>query len=108
VIGFNPEAKPPTQEVKMSTAVAEAQTLAALDITAEDVTISDRCDRCGKSSQAFFKFVKNREDGTKGVLTMCAHHGRQHEPVAKAHGWDVYDFSHRLNEKPTEPSIDDI
>jgi hypothetical protein len=108
VIGFNPEAKPPTQEVEMSTAVAEAQTLADLDIPTVDVTISDRCDRCGEASQAFFKFVKAREDGSIGVLTMCAHHGRKHEPVAVHDGWDVYDFSDRLNEKPTDPSIDDI
>lgn len=74
----------------------------------EDLTIADRCDRCGKTSQAFFKFKKTFSDGFEGVILMCAHHGRKHEPVAVADGWEVYDFSHRLNEKPTDPSIDDI
>lgn len=89
----------------MSTVVAE-QTLTGLDRDVEDITVADRCDRCG--AQAFFKFKKTFDDGLKGDMLMCAHHGRKHEPVLFADGWDIYDFTDRLNEKPTDPSIDDI
>ena len=93
----------------MSTTTLEApDTLAGLDTPEEDLTIADRCDRDGVTAQAFFKFKKTFDDGLEGVLLLCAHHGKQHEPRAIAEGWEVFDFSDRLNEKPTDPSIDDI
>lgn len=70
----------------------------------------DRCDRCG--AEAFFLFVQPLKDFSADAveairdfeLTMCAHHGREHEPVARARGMEVHDQSHKINEAPS-PSV---
>jgi hypothetical protein len=94
-------------EVDMTTSTLEAPALPVVD-PEDDLTLSDRCDRDGEAVQAFYKFKKVLANGDVLTLNMCAHHGRHHEPAAIASGWTVFDYSHRLNEKPTDPDIDDI
>jgi hypothetical protein len=66
-----------------------------------DLKVADRCDRCG--AQAFF--VALLEDcESKQELLFCAHHGRFHAPSLVEQGFDVLDFSDRLNEKPSPSS----
>ena len=72
----------------------------------EDLSIADRCDRCGKTSQAYFKFKRTLDDGLEVDLLMCGHHGRRYEPVLIAQGWEVYDFTKRINEKPSPSNAD--
>lgn len=64
-----------------------------------ELVVADRCDRCG--AQAFMQAVKNDLD-----LLFCAHHGRAFTPALVGQGFVVLDSSHRLNEKPTDPSPD--
>lgn len=66
-----------------------------------DLKVADRCDRCG--AQAFF--VALFEDCERKLdLMFCAHHGKKHSPALVEQGFDVLDFSHRLNEKPSPSS----
>lgn len=68
-----------------------------------ELLVADRCDRCG--AQAFMQFIYE----PKGYdLLFCAHHGRKFTPLVDLSKWVVLDSSHRLNEKPTDPSVDDI
>jgi hypothetical protein len=69
-----------------------------------DLKVADRCDRCG--AQAFVVALLEHCESTKTLL-FCAHHGRFHTPALESQGFDVLDFSHRLNEKPS-PSASDL
>lgn len=89
-------------EVTMSTATA---TLTAGDVRAEvDLLVSDRCDRC--TAQAYMLAqppldMKRWETPFVVEIMFCGHHGKEHEPVLRKRGWTIYDFTHRLNEKPS-------
>lgn len=85
----------------MSTSTLEAHPELFAEST-DDLTVKDRCDRCGAQA---FTLVK--KEGKERLL-FCAHHGRAHTPALLTNGFEVLDFSHRLNEKPTDPDIDDI
>ncbi len=61
----------------MSNTVAYDGAMAATllqDPFAEELTVQDRCDRCG--AQAYVRAVLH----VGGELLFCAHHGRQHVP----------------------------
>lgn len=86
----------------MSTSTLEQEASTLFEETLDDLTAKDRCDRCG--AQAFMIVKKEGKER----LLFCAHHGREHTPALLTKHFEVLDFSFRLNEKPTDPSIDDI
>lgn len=59
------------------------------------LTLKDRCDRCGESSQAFVRVIKNDKE-----LIFCGHHFSRYEPVLVADGWLVQDERNMINSKP--------
>lgn len=61
-------------------------------ITIPDLTLSDRCDKCG--AQAFGAAIVN---GT--LLRFCGHHYGRNEMALVAAGYVVSDQRHRINEK---------
>ena len=63
----------------MSTLIAEPEF--------RDLTIQDRCDRCGARAYAQ---AQNR-DGRE--LLLCSHHIREHFPALEKQGWKVKDDS---------------
>lgn len=79
--------------------------------TYRELTLRDRCDRCGESSQAFVRAVK-LIDGNELELLLCGHHFTKHEPEMIASGWFIQDERNRINAKPmsgsTEDSIDEL
>ena len=66
---------------------------------APELTVSDRCDRCG--AQAYIRATLG--DGLE--LLFCAHHGRKHIEKLRDLGDDVriLDESHRLHEPDGAP-----
>lgn len=54
-----------------------------------------RCDACG--AQAFAA-------ATKGdmLLLFCGHHFRKHSPALDNQGWTHHDYTHKINEKPSQ------
>ncbi len=59
---------------------------------ASNLTMADRCDRCGAQA-----YVRARlESG--GELLFCAHHGRAHLPKLADVAVEILDESERLNE----------
>lgn len=59
-----------------------------------EFSFHDRCDRCGY--QAYVVALKGSSE-----LLFCGHHGKHHMPALAAGGWDVLDFTDRINEKPS-------
>lgn len=68
----------------------------------------DRCQKCG--AQAFYIAQKPRtepaphahvDDKDNDELAFCAHHGKKFMPGLVSQGWNVLDFTHMLNEKPS-------
>lgn len=55
------------------------------------LTTADRCDRCG--AQAFYAAFL-----AAGVLTFCAHHGRQHMGALVEVAEEVFDGTGALRE----------
>lgn len=68
-----------------------------------DLTIEDRCDRCGVDSfgrgisQAFVRAVLP----SGATLDLCGHHGRLFTPALAAQGATIMDRTDRINEKPS-------
>lgn len=58
---------------------------------------ADRCDRCG--AQAFGTAFK---DGRN--ILFCGHHLREHSPALAAQGFHIIDMTHKINERPTDPT----
>lgn len=74
----------------------------------------DKCDSC--RFQAFFVAQKPRTEPAPGEwvddaenfeLKFCKHHGDKVAPGLAMDGWNVLDFTHMLNEKPS-PSASEI
>lgn len=70
-----------------------------VDIHSITLNISDRCDACGPTSQAFF--IAGKDDK---VLFFCGHHGRKHEAALIAQGFDIADHRDKINEKASASS----
>ena len=77
----------------VETATLDTDTAEETPVTRE-FSFHDRCDRCG--FQAYFVAMRNGKE-----LTFCGHHGKEHTPALAAGGWDVLDFTDRINEKPS-------
>ena len=63
-------------------------------LAADDLTNSDRCDRCG--AQAFFRAVL-----AAGELLFCAHHGREHAQRLGEVAISVQDGTAAINSRPS-------
>jgi hypothetical protein len=63
-------------------------------LAAPDLTVSDRCDRCG--AQAFVRAVL-----AAGELLFCAHHGRAHAERLRQVALEVQDGTAAINAKPS-------
>lgn len=63
-----------------------------------ELTLADRCDRCGIASQAFAVAHKGSLE-----LFFCGHHMREYGPALMAQGFIIQDETHRINLKPTNP-----
>lgn len=59
-----------------------------------------RCDKC--NVQAFMAASKGELE-----LFFCGHHGREYEVTLAAGGWDIFDRTHKINEKPTPSTSPD-
>lgn len=64
-----------------------------------ELTLRDRCDRCGECSQAFVRAVLVI-DTREAELLFCGHHFAKHEPVLMAEGWLIQDERNKINSKP--------
>jgi hypothetical protein len=62
--------------------------------TAEPLTASDRCDRCGAQA-----YVRVTLAGGLDLL-FCAHHNKEHEDKLKAVVVHVHDETHKLVDTP--------
>lgn len=60
--------------------------------------LSDRCDRCGESSQAFVRVVMITDEELE--LLFCGHHYNRYEAELLAGGWLVQDERNTINNKP--------
>lgn len=69
------------------------------DVHNIELTINDRCDACGPTSQAF---VIAGKDGK--ILMFCGHHGRKLEPTLVAQGFTIVDHREKINEKASASS----
>lgn len=78
---------------------AEVTVTAPVDIHSITLNISDRCDACGPTSQAFVIAGK----GDK-VLFFCGHHGRKHKTALIAQGFDIADHRDKINERASASS----
>lgn len=72
---------------------------APVDIYSITLGISDRCDACGPTSQAFV--IAGKDDK---VLFFCGHHGRKFEASLIAQGFDVVDHRDKINERASASS----
>jgi 4-hydroxyphenylpyruvate dioxygenase-like putative hemolysin len=63
-------------------------------LLADDLTASDRCDRCG--AQAFVRVVL-----AAGELLFCAHHARAHGERLAQVAVEVQDGTAAINAKPS-------
>ena len=63
-------------------------------LTTTDLTMSDRCDRCG--AQAFYRAVL-----AAGELLFCAHHGREHADRLRQVAVSVEDGTAAINSRPS-------
>jgi hypothetical protein len=78
-------------------------TFASESSTIPDLTVTDRCDRCGVDSfgtgisQAFVRV--QMQSGF--MLDFCGSHARRHLPALVAQGALVLDRTDRINEKPS-------
>jgi hypothetical protein len=68
------------------------------ETTYRQLTLRDRCDRCGEVSQAFVRAVKVI-DNNETELLFCGHHFRKHEPVLIAQGWLIQDDRDKIDQK---------
>lgn len=70
----------------------------------------DRCETCG--AQAFMRVwvpitdpdvVQEKDilDDPRLPLVFCSHHGTKLEVEFEARGWEINDFRHKINEKPS-------
>lgn len=80
-------------------ATAETAEVMPVDIHSITLNISDRCDACGPTSQAFFIAGKGNK-----VLFFCGHHGRKHEAALIAQGFEIADHRDKINEKASASS----
>lgn len=72
----------------------------AHSITTDELTLVDRCDRCGAA--AYVRVVKDSQE-----LLFCGNHGRKvHSTLVEA-GWKVDDQTHRAFARPSAPQTDD-
>jgi hypothetical protein len=67
---------------------------------APELTVADRCDRCGAQAYIRARLVSG------GELLFCAHHGRQHLPALQGQAEEIHDESARLTEPATSAPID--
>jgi len=63
-------------------------------LVAEQLTATDRCDRCG--AQAYVRVTL----GSGSELLFCAHHHRAYEPSLKQIAAVIHDESDRLTDVP--------
>lgn len=68
---------------------------------APELTVADRCDRCGAQAYIRARLVSG------GELLFCAHHGREHLPALQGHAVEIHDESARLIETPENAPIDE-
>ncbi|GAA1973059.1 hypothetical protein GCM10009817_11600 [Terrabacter lapilli] len=68
---------------------------------APELTVADRCDRCGAQAYIRARLVSG------GELLFCAHHGREHLPALKDKALDIRDETDRLNEVPGSAPADE-
>lgn len=65
-------------------------------ITTADLTLLDRCDRCGAA--AYVRAVKDESQ-----LLFCGNHGRKTATKLIASGWSLDDQTHKAFQKPAPP-----
>lgn len=63
-------------------------------LSPNDLTVADRCDRCG--AQAFYRATM-----VHGELLFCAHHGRAYRARLAETALRVEDHSGEVNSKPS-------
>ncbi len=68
---------------------------------APELTVADRCDRCGAQAYIRARLVSG------GELLFCAHHGREHLPALQGQAVEIHDESARLTETPASAPIDE-
>jgi len=68
---------------------------------APELTVADRCDRCGAQAYIRARLVSG------GELLFCAHHGREHLPALKDKALDIRDETDRLNDVPGSAPADE-
>ncbi len=68
---------------------------------APELTVADRCDRCGAQAYIRARLVSG------GELLFCAHHGREHLPALKDKALDIRDETDRLNDVPGSAPVDE-
>jgi hypothetical protein len=68
---------------------------------APELTVADRCDRCGAQAYIRARLVSG------GELLFCAHHGREHLPALKDKALDIRDETERLTEVPGSAPVDE-
>jgi hypothetical protein len=66
------------------------------DLIVDDLTLLDRCDRCG--AQAYMRAFKDDLS-----LLFCGHHGKRYFPSLFAQGFLIQDETFRIN-KTSESS----
>lgn len=79
------------------------ETLLATPAHYRELILADRCDRCGESSQAFVRVVKEIDDKQVELL-FCGHHFNRYEVTLVASGWLVQDERNKINAKPMSGS----
>lgn len=87
-----------------------ATVLSEVTETAPQRELNRYHDRCHCGAQGFMVARKERPEAaphehvdspTHYELVFCGHHGKKAQPGLVAKGWDVLDFLHMLNEKPS-------
>lgn len=77
----------------------------AHSIDTPELTILDRCDRCGAA--AYVRVVKNSEEKGSQELLFCGNHGRKVYATLSESGWKIDDQTHRAFARPSAPQTDD-
>ena len=64
-------------------------------VSEREFSFHDKCDRC-----KFQGYIVAQKKGFHELI-FCGHHGRKHAPALVGTGWNVLDFTHMINEKPS-------
>lgn len=98
----------------MTTAVIDQATETVVEKSVREFSFHDRCELCGfqayiiarkpRTAPAQHEYVDDLEFDD---LKFCKHHGERLAPSLANDGWDVLDFTDRINEKPS-PSASDL